>query len=238
MSVKKWLIGTFVIIACAVIGWLIQIYWDSDDSLSTWQLPLSGRIIILDPGHGGVDGGAVANSGLLEKDIALDISLKLRDYLQESGALVLMTREGDHDLAAEDVKGYRNRKVSDLKRRVELINETGSDMFISLHLNSIPSPKWSGAQTFYNRSVPDNELAAKFVQAELTRNLENTKREAKPISNIYLLDKAAIPGMLIEVGFLSNPQEASMLSKEEYQDKVAASIYQGLLRYYSGEEME
>ncbi len=149
-----------------------------------------------------------------------------------------MTREGDHDLAAEDVKGYRNRKVSDLKRRVELINETGSDMFISLHLNSIPSPKWSGAQTFYNRSVPDNELAAKFVQAELTRNLENTKREAKPISNIYLLDKAAIPGMLIEVGFLSNPQEASMLSKEEYQDKVAASIYQGLLRYYSGEEME
>ncbi|WP_100400955.1 N-acetylmuramoyl-L-alanine amidase CwlD [Bacillus sp. FJAT-44742] len=238
MSVKKWLIGIFVIIACAVIGWLIQIYWDSDDSLSTWQLPLSGRIIILDPGHGGVDGGAVAKSGLLEKDIALDISLKLRDYLQESGALVLMTREGDHDLAAEDVKGYRNRKVSDLKRRVELINETGSDMFISLHLNSIPSPKWSGAQTFYNRSVPDNEIAAKFVQAELTRNLENTKREAKPISNIYLLDKAAIPGMLIEVGFLSNPQEASMLSKEEYQDKVSASIYQGLLRYYSGEEME
>lgn len=208
----------------------------SDDS-STWHLPLSGKVIIVDPGHGGIDGGATSKDGLLEKDIALKIANELRDYLQEAGALVLMTREKDRDLADEDISRIRERKVQDLKRRVELVNNSGGDLFISIHLNSIPSPKWKGAQTFYNRTIDENEKIARFIQDELRRNLENTNRVAKPIGDVYLLKKAKIPGVLVEAGFLSNVEEAQLLATEKYQQKVAAAIYQGILRYYSDESV-
>ncbi|MBU9710770.1 N-acetylmuramoyl-L-alanine amidase CwlD [Evansella tamaricis] len=202
-----------------------------------WNIPLSGKVIVLDPGHGGIDGGASSKQGDLEKDISLEISLMLRDYLQEAGALVLMTREGDHDLASEDTKRIRSRKIEDLKNRVAMINDTNSDLFISLHLNAIGSSKWSGAQTFYNRTIEGNEELAKHIQGELTRNLENTTRQAKPINNVYLIKEAKIQGALVEVGFLSNPTEAQLLATKEYQQKVAASIYEGILRYLGGDPL-
>ncbi|MDE5415799.1 N-acetylmuramoyl-L-alanine amidase CwlD [Alkalihalobacterium chitinilyticum] len=232
---KKWIKGGGFALAVVGLLFIVQYQFISDDSWSTWQLPLSGKVIILDPGHGGPDGGAVSKSGLLEKDVTLEIALDLRDYLQEAGALVLMTREEDKDLADSDIKKIRHRKVQDLKRRVELINGSDGDMFVSIHLNAIPSPKWKGAQTFYNRTIEENEYIAKFVQDEIRRNLENTHRVAKPIGNVYLIKQAKIPGVLVEVGFLSNPEEARLLEKEKYQQKVAASIYQGILRYYSEE---
>ncbi|MEB1809780.1 MAG: N-acetylmuramoyl-L-alanine amidase CwlD [Bacillaceae bacterium] len=232
---KKWIKGGGFALAIVGLLFIVQYQFISDDSWSTWQLPLSGKVIILDPGHGGPDGGAVSKSGLLEKDVTLEIALNLRDYLQEAGALVLMTREEDKDLADSDIKKIRHRKVQDLKRRVELINGSDGDMFVSIHLNAIPSPKWKGAQTFYNRTIEENEYIAKFVQDEIRRNLENTHRVAKPIGNVFLIKQAQIPGVLVEVGFLSNPEEARLLEKEKYQQKVAASIYQGILRYYSEE---
>lgn len=213
----------------------IQYQFIITDSGSTWSLPLSGKVIIVDPGHGGIDGGAVSKLGLLEKDVSLNISLTLRDYLQESGALVIMSREEDRDLAESSISGVRNRKVADLKKRVQLVNETGGDLFVSLHLNAIPSPRWSGAQTFYNRAIDENEKVAKFIQEEIRTNLKNTNRFAKPIANVYLLKYAKIPGALVEVGFLSNPTEAELLNTTAYQQKIAASIYQGILRYYTNE---
>ncbi|MFA9556522.1 N-acetylmuramoyl-L-alanine amidase CwlD [Evansella sp. AB-rgal1] len=198
-----------------------------------WHLPLSGKVIVIDPGHGGIDGGASSKTGTLEKDVTLQISFLLRDYLQQSGALVLMTREGDHDLASESTKRVRSRKVEDLRRRASLINESNGDLFVSIHLNAIPSPKWRGAQTFYNRSVEGSETLSKQIQGELRRNLENTNREAKPINSVYILQQANIPGSLVEVGFLSNPSEAELLKSEDYQQSVAASIYEGILRYMS-----
>ncbi|MBM7634625.1 N-acetylmuramoyl-L-alanine amidase CwlD [Geomicrobium sediminis] len=203
----------------------------SNEDTSTLEMPLSGNVIILDAGHGGVDGGSVAKSGTLEKDVALDISLKLRDYLQASGALVYMTREGDSDLANESTRGFSNRKTEDLKKRIEIINSSNADYYVSLHLNATPSSKWRGAQTFYNRTFEESKLMAESVQGEMVRQLENTNRSALPIHNIFLVDRAEIPGVLVEVGFLSNVQEAADLGTEEYQDKVAASIYQGMLRY-------
>ncbi|WP_216831054.1 N-acetylmuramoyl-L-alanine amidase CwlD [Alkalihalobacterium elongatum] len=232
---KKWIKGGGFALAVVGLLFIVQYQFISDDSWSTWQLPLSGKVIILDPGHGGPDGGAMSKAGLLEKDVTLEIALDLRDYLQEAGALVLMTREEDKDLADKDVKKIRHRKVQDLKRRVELINGSDGDMFVSIHLNAIPSPKWKGAQTFYNRTIEENEYIAKFVQDEIRRNLENTHRVAKPIGNVYLIKQAITPGVLVEVGFLSNPEEAQLLESEKYQQKVAASIYQGILRYYSEE---
>jgi N-acetylmuramoyl-L-alanine amidase len=201
----------------------------------SWSLPLSGKIILLDPGHGGPDGGA-GNSKALEKDIALDISLKVRDYLQEQGALVVMTRETDTDLADVSTKGYSRRKVEDLKTRLKMINNSDNDLFVSIHLNAIPSSRWSGAQTFYAPHFKENAKAAKFIQDELIVNLENTTRRAKPINSVYILKNAKKPGVLVEVGFLSNPHEREQLKKEAYQEKIAASIYQGVVRYFTNEK--
>lgn len=228
------IIGVAVIITILFI--IIDKQFISKDSTG-WHLPLSGYVIVIDPGHGGVDGGAISRSGTMEKDITLAISFKLRDYLQQAGALVVMTREGDHDLASESTERIRSRKVEDLRRRVELINESDADVFVSIHLNSIPSPRWKGAQTFYNRAIEGNEFLAKHIQAEIRRNLENTNREAKPINSVYILQKANILGALVEVGFLSNPTEAELLASEKYQESVAASIYEGLLRYANNDPL-
>ncbi|WP_096202076.1 N-acetylmuramoyl-L-alanine amidase CwlD [Bacillus sp. FJAT-45350] len=230
----KWVKGGAFALCVVGLLFIIQFQFISDDSAG-WQLPLSGKVIVLDPGHGGIDGGASSKAGLLEKDVTLDISLQLRDYLQEAGALVLMTREEDRDLADDSVKRVRERKVQDLKRRVSLVNDSDADMFVSVHLNAIPSAKWSGAQTFYNRTMEENGRLAKFVQEEIKRNLENTNRYAKPIGNVYLIKNAQIPGVLVEVGFLSNVKEAELLGTKEYQQKVAASIYEGILRHYTNE---
>jgi N-acetylmuramoyl-L-alanine amidase len=237
VNLVKWIKGGAFALGVVGLLFIIQYQFVSNDSWTTWNLPLSGKVIVVDPGHGGIDGGAVSKSGILEKEITLLISEQLRDYLQEAGALVLMTREDDHDLANADTRKVRQRKNEDLKRRVDIINDSDSDLYVSIHLNAIPSPRWSGAQTFYNRTISENEELARFVQDEVRRNLENTNRQAKPIHNVYLVKHAQIPGVLIEAGFLSNPTEAELLQTEKYQQKVAASIYQGILRYYTDEKM-
>ncbi|MGQ8875662.1 N-acetylmuramoyl-L-alanine amidase CwlD [Paenibacillus sp. TSA_86.1] len=200
-----------------------------------WGLPLAGKVIAIDAGHGGPDGGAVSRQGVIEKDINLSIALYVRDYLQQAGALVVMTRESDKDLAEEGTRGYSKRKTEDLKQRVRHIEDKQADLFISIHMNSVPSNRWSGAQVFYTPNHPDNEGLANLLQAEIIRNLENTDRIAKTVSTVYLLQALKIPSALVEVGFLSHPEEARMLADEAYQRKVAASIYNGILRYSAGE---
>lgn len=205
---------------------------------SDWNLPLSGKTIALDAGHGGPDGGAESKEGVVEKDINLAITLHLRDYLQQAGALVIMTRETDTDLAQPGTKGYSKRKTQDLHNRAALIDENSADLFLSVHLNSIPSQKWRGAQTFYYSNNPSNPNLAALIQLELKKNLENTDRVAKPADKtVYLLKTLKIPSALVEVGFLSNPEEARLLASEKYQKMVAASIYQGILRFYAGEKV-
>jgi N-acetylmuramoyl-L-alanine amidase len=203
-----------------------------DPVQETWAIPLVGKVIVVDPGHGGPDGGAVSREGLIEKNITLKISTYLRDYLQEAGAYVVMTREYDTDLSDPDTKKLRLRKAEDLMRRIDLVKETKADALISIHLNAIPSPKWSGAQTFYNPVRVENKRLATLIQAELIRNLENTNRLAEQKNDIYILKKSPVPTALVEVGFLSNPQEARQLAMDSYQKKVAASIYLGILRFY------
>jgi N-acetylmuramoyl-L-alanine amidase len=218
-----------------VLFLILQHDFIEGDSWNSWNLPLSGKIILLDPGHGGPDGGA-GTGETLEKDIALRITLKVRDYLQQQGALVIMTRETDKDLAAADTRGYSRRKVEDLKKRLLMINNDDIDLFVSIHLNAIPSAQWSGAQTFYAPHYQENAKAAKFIQEELRENLGNTTRKAKPINSVYILKNAKKPGVLVEVGFLSNPREKENLKKDAYQKSIAVSIYQGILRYYSNEK--
>jgi len=204
---------------------------------SYWTLPLSGKTIAIDAGHGGMDGGAVSKQGAIEKDLNLAIALQLRDYLQQAGAIVIMTREGDYDLAQEGTRKISKRKTEDLLQRAQMVKESKASMFISIHMNSIPSPKWYGAQTFFYPSHPDNPVLAGLIQDEIKRNLENTQRLAAKKQDVYVLKALdSIPATLVEVGFLSNPGEAKRLVDADYQRKVAASIYQGILRYSSGEK--
>lgn len=230
---KKLKIGAFAL-GLLLLFLILQYDFMEDDSWNSWNLPLSGKIILIDPGHGYPDPGAGPKDAV-EKDIALSVSLKMKDYLQQQGALVVMTRETDTDLADPGLKGYSKRKAQDLKRRVEMINDPQVDFFLSVHLNAIPEPQWRGAQVFYAPQYMENKRAAKFIQSELRRNLENTDREAKPMNSTYMLKNAKKPGVLVEIGFLSNPAERENLKSEKYQEKVAASIYNGILRYYSNE---
>lgn len=234
--IKIALIG--VVLAAMILGMALY-HVPSQKAWNYWSLPLAGQIIALDAGHGGPDGGASSKQGLIEKDINLAVSLYLRDYLQQAGAVVVMTREEDKDLAGADTRGYSKRKTEDLKTRVRFIEERQADLLVSIHMNSIPSPRWRGAQTFYYPNHQDSANLAALVQEELKRNLENTDRVAKRSDKkVYLLEAVPIPSVLVEVGFLSNPGEAELLGSESYQRKVAASIYQGILRYYSGEKIQ
>lgn len=233
VKIASWIIGATLLVL--LVQFPIQ---KSTDSWDSWSLPLSGQVIVLDPGHGGPDGGAVGSDNTLEKDIALDVTKLLRDYLQQSGALVYLTREEDRDLAAEGTEGLARRKAEDLRNRLEFIKDKEADFFISVHLNALSSKQWRGAQSFYYPSLEKSENLAKFIQSEIIRNLENTKRDALAINGMYLLKHAEIPGALVELGFLSNANERELLKTKNYQRKIAASMYEGILRYATGEEID
>ncbi|MFC0190534.1 N-acetylmuramoyl-L-alanine amidase CwlD [Fictibacillus aquaticus] len=234
---KRWVKRIALALACSALLFILTYQFTEKNSWRSWNMPLSGKVIVIDPGHGGPDGGAIGDGKVLEKEVALNISLMLRDYLQESGAMVIMTREVDRDLANEGTKKLRHRKNEDLRHRKEIINGSDADLFISIHLNSLPSSKWRGAQVFFHPARKQEERLSKMIQSELIRNLENTNRMAKSISGLYLLRTAEIPGALVEVGFLSNPTEREYLKTKSYQQKISASIYQGILRFYTNEKL-
>lgn len=227
-----WLILGFLLGVVALPILLQEQEWESQNALS---LPLSGKIIVIDPGHGGPDGGAVGKNGLVEKDVTLQIAFDLRDYLQQSGALVYLTRETDTDLVQNDSQVSR-RKAEDLMNRLEFVKRQDADLFISIHLNSFPKNRYFGAQTFYNPKSDENKRLASLIQAELIRQLENTKRFPKANGDLYLLKHSPVPTCLIEVGFLSNPTEAELLATREYQQKIAASIYYGIIQFFAGQQ--
>lgn len=225
-----WGLGLVVLIM------LIQFPLQKDEETwGVWSLPLSGKTIVLDPGHGGPDGGAVGKDKTQEKDIALAVSKKLQQYLQQSGAIVYLTRETDEDLAAEGTKGLSRRKSEDIRNRLKFIHDKKADLFLTIHLNAIPSTRWSGAQTFYYPKFDESRHLAKMIQSEIIRNMENTTRSPLAINGIYLLKHAKVPGALVEIGFLSNEEERELLKQEDYQRGMAASIYEGILRYATEE---
>lgn len=228
------LIAAIIMVSLTVMAFTKEL--PDTKTWSHWTLPLSGAVIVVDAGHGGPDGGAVSRSGISEKQINLNIALHLQDYLQEAGAVVMMTRETDTDLADAGTKGYSKRKTQDLLRRAAFIKQQRADLFVSIHLNSFPSRRLTGAQTFYFPSNPENARLAALIQEEIKSSLNNTTRLPKTVKTLYLLKTSPSPSALVEAGFLSNENEARLLAKESYQKKVAAAIYRGILRYCSGEK--
>lgn len=189
---------------------------------------LANHIIVVDAGHGGFDPGAIGPAKTVEKDITLAISQKLTRHLSEAGALVVTTRENDEDLAGEDFSGtLLARKRKDLAARVTKAEESNADIFISIHTNADVSPRWSGAQTFYSGTSEKAKQIAEVIQDELTRSLGNTTRKAKT-GDYYLTEQTKMAAVIVEVGFLSNPQEEKLLASPDYQEKVALAIYSGI----------
>lgn len=192
------------------------------------QLPLFGKVIYIDSGHGGNDPGAMYKN-IMEKDINLKIGKKLEEKLVKLGAIVYMTRYGDYDLA---VTYTNNNKRSDLSRRANLINKTQTDLFISIHLNAENSGLWKGAQVFYNDKNKQNEILAKIFEKHFKKNL-GSKRKSKVDNKLYLLKRVTTPGVLLEMGFLSNANDRYLLNQDFYQEKVATVIQNGIIEYFS-----
>lgn len=188
-----------------------------------------GKVVVIDPGHGGADPGAVSASGLLEKDVTLAIALELERLLERAGVYVHMTRRDDRDLADPQAP---IRKSQDLSRRVAVATGSGADVFISVHANSYPSPLWSGAQTFYYPNRDTDRRLAERIQARLIAHLGPNRRQAAS-GDYYVLREATVPAVVVEVGFLSHPEESIRLGSPDYQRRVAEAIYMGILDYFA-----
>lgn len=213
-----------------------RIYTGAEPDMTVLSYGVAGKIIVVDPGHGGIDSGAVGRqTGVPEKEITLAISQKLARALSQAGAMVVMTRESDVDLSGDQQGTLLEKKRRDLSRRVAKAEQVKADMYLSIHTNADPSPRWYGAQTFYYSNSPESQDLATCIQDELVRILGNNKRKAKE-GVFYVIEKTTMPTVIIEVGFISNPREEQLLSDQLYQTRIAYAILSGVVKYSAKEE--
>ena len=194
------------------------------------------RAVILDAGHGGADGGAVSDSGVAESGLNLAITLRLADVLTFCGYEVLLTRTGEAALCDDPAATLRQQKVSDTKKRVEIIHRCADARLISIHQNSLPGhPGVSGAQVFHN-GQDGAEALALCIQNDLNMAVNTREKAAKRIDDsIYIMKHADCPAVLVECGFLSNPEETVLLQQPDYQLHMAAAIAAGFCQYCTNE---
>lgn len=187
------------------------------------------RCVVIDAGHGGDDPGKVGINGAYEKDLNLQIASLLKTFLEANDIEVVMTRESDEGLYDADVS---NKKVQDMKRRIELIDKTMPVLTVSIHQNSYPEEYVHGAQVFYYTGSTQGQQLAEYIQKQLVEKVDpENKRQVKANNSYYLLKKTEIPIVIVECGFLSNSAEAEKLCTSEYQERVAWAIHMGILQY-------
>ncbi len=198
-------------------------------------MPVSNRTVVVDAGHGGIDSGAQAENGTKEKDINLKIAQFLKSYLEQGGAKVIMTRTEDVSLYDDENASIKTKKRQDLLNRRELANTSGADMMISIHLNQFQESRYKGAQVFYESTFPKSHTLATAIQTSLRQNIDQTNNrvEMKIANDKLQFQELNLPSVIVECGFLSNPEESLMLETEEYQKKIAFAIYLGILSYYN-----
>ena len=186
-------------------------------------------VIVVDPGHGGIDPGKVGVNGAYEKDINLGIALYLKEILEEKGFRVIMTRESDCGLYQDS---DRNKKAADLRARAELMNQDEVSLVVSVHQNSFSGQSTRGAQVFYHTGSEEGQKLATVLQAELIRSLDTSNhRQPKGNADYYLLKNTAKTAVIVECGFLSNPEEAEKLCDKSYQQQTAGAIAEGICQY-------
>lgn len=228
----KTALSLLLVVACAVLsGWLI--YEVAIQPTSTIQK--TEPIIIVDAGHGGFDGGAVAGDGTVEKDINLNISNSLASLLKGFGYDVLMTRTEDTGTEDDSNATIDKRKVSDLKNRLKMMNKYENSIFVSVHLNKFTTSSADGAQVFYSKNHNDSRELGLKIQESIVELLQpDNKRVIKQgTKSTYLLHNAKNPAVIVECGFLSNSAELKKLQSEEYQKQMSFAIFCGILKYYN-----
>lgn len=194
------------------------------DIIPTISTPVTSKVVIIDAGHGGFDPGAISSNGTLEKDINIKIAVKLQELFEKSGTFTIMTRVSDDELGSS--------KKEDMRARKEIRDINDGSLFISIHLNSFPDGKYSGAQVFYPKDEESKKLAT-CIQNSIKENIDNKNdRVAKELSDVYILKQVKIPSVIVECGFLSNSVEERKLKEDAYQEEIAWAIYLGALSYY------
>ncbi len=206
---------------------------NNDDYISTVSLPVSGKTVVVDAGHGVPDEGAESSRGIAEAEINLKIALKLQNLLEQSGTTVILTRSDENAIYDIDSKTLKQKKISDIRNRVKIGNESQADIFVSIHLNKIPETQYDGWQTFYKDGNTDGAKLAKAIQTNLNETIQReNNRVPKTIDNVYIIKHVEIPTTIVECGFLSNQEEEKLLLEDEYQNKLAWGIYNGIIDYF------
>ena len=225
----------FTLLVCVFLIFGIAFFTNKKDNsyISTVSLPVSGKIVVLDAGHGVPDEGAQSSTGTTEAETNLKIVLKLQNLLESSGCTVVLTRSDENAIYDIDSKTLRQKKISDIRNRVKIGNESSADIFVSIHLNKIPQQQYDGWQTFYNENSEDGRKLATIIQSNLNEAIQKeNNRVAKSIQNIYIINHVEIPTTIVECGFLSNPEEEKKLLDDEYQNRLAWGIYNGIIDYF------
>ena len=223
-----------VLMVCAV-----SVYFYAIEEKNTMVMGKADnqKTVIIDAGHGGFDGGAVAPDGTIEKDINLNISLTLAKFLKQSGFRVIMTRESDVSTEDTESPQIASKKRNDLKNRLKLMGDYPDSVFVSIHLNKFTTSSAFGSQVFYSKGE-ESALLADFIQKSIINLIqpENTRVNKQATSSTYLLYNATVPAVLVECGFLSNAKELELLKQPDYQKKMAFSVYIGILEYFEEKE--
>lgn len=224
------IITAFLIILSAM---LYLTFMANSSAEETSSNPFMRKTVIVDAGHGGDDGGAIGIDGTVEKDINLDIALKLEKILKFYGFNVIMTRTEDVMTCDDGLDSLRKRKVSDIHNRFDLMGKNPDAVFISVHQNKFEDTSQHGTQVFYSGNNEKSKVLAEAIQTSITSAVqpENVRIVKKSGSGIYLLYHAKIPAVLVECGFISNPDEVKKLKDESYRMKLAILIADGLLKY-------
>jgi len=228
---KKRISFILIMLMISVISFAVK--KDEKDTVQTVSLPVSDKTIVLDAGHGYPDQGAESANGVTEASINLIITQKVQALLEQSGCTVILTRSDENGIYSLDSNSLREKKVTDIKNRVKIGNESSADAFISIHLNKIPQSQYYGWQAFFKQKSTESEELAKSIQEELNSSIQReNKREALKITGKYIIEHVEIPITIIECGFLSNPEEEKLLQQDEYQNKLAWGIYNGIMDYF------
>ena len=214
-----------LVLLILMVAGLVILNRNIGELVNSDTIEIEERTVILDAGHGGSDPGTVGINNALEKEINLEISKKVKALLEAKEIKVIMTRENDEMLCEETAD---NKKREDMKRRTEMINEIRPFLVVSIHQNSFSDASVSGAQVFYYSGSEESEKMAVLMQNALREVDEQNQREAKANDSYYLLKKTKVPTLIVECGFLSNPEEAEKLVTDEYQDAISNAIVKGI----------
>lgn len=227
------------IIICVLIAIFAYAYEGTKISLDqeiqqTASTPTSGKVIVIDAGHGVPDEGAQSSRGTTEAETNLKIALKLQNLLEQSGCTVVLTRSDENAIYDLDKSTLREKKISDIRNRVKIGNNSTADIFVSIHLNKIPQQQYWGWQCFYNSKNEKSINLAKSIQANLNGSIQKeNKRVAMKLDTVYIMKHVEIPISIVECGFLSNPEEEQQLLENEYQDRLAWGIFNGIIDYFN-----